>query len=492
MDGWPRRPTFYEINTWVWLDELSRRQGRWVTLADVPAGEWDRLAALPFDAVWLMGVWERSPTARRLARSPSLLDGEYRGALRDVGAEDVVGSPYSVHRYIVEPRFGGREGLHAARTALAQRGQRLLLDFLPNHVAIDHPWTLEHPEVLIQGSLADLEREPRAFFESAGRVFAHGRDPHFPPWSDTAQLNAFQPGLRQEVLRTLLSIAGCCDGVRCDMAMLVLNRVFKSTWGSRAGAEPSRDFWPEVIDEVKRHRPDFLFVAEVYWGLEAELLKQGFDYAYDKQLRDLLFQGDAEGVHRHLGADARQQDRLVRFVENHDESRAAAVLAPEMSRTVAMAALTLLGARLLFEGQLEGAAIRLPVQLGRRPQERPDADLQTFYRKLLAETALPVFREGEWALCERSGWPDNQGWRSVLAWCWRKEEHRRLVALNLSRAPVQALVHIPWPELAGRSWELYDPFEGGLHVVEGAPMAHDGWYVELPPAGRHFLRVREV
>ena len=168
--------------------------------------------------------------------NPGLLT-DFRRALPDFTEEDNVGSPYCVRRYIVDARLGGREGLAFAREQLAKRGMRLVLDYVPNHVAPDHPWALEHPEYFIQGSLEDLEREPAAFLQVGEKIIACGRDPYFPAWPDVLQLNAFHPGLRQAAIETVTEIASQCDGMRCDMAMLLMNPIFERTWGERAGVQ---------------------------------------------------------------------------------------------------------------------------------------------------------------------------------------------------------------------------------------------------------------
>lgn len=490
MADWPQRPTLYEINTWAWLHDLSQRHRRNLTLAEVPPQEWDVLAEYGFDAVWLMGVWERSPRGVHIARDHPALQADYRRALPDFTRLDVVGSPYAVHRYEPDPYFGGAEGLAVAREALAARGMRLLLDFVPNHVAPDHPWVFEHPEYLVQGDSTDLADEPDAFFQEGGRVFAHGRDPHFPPWTDTAQLNAFHPGLRQAVIDTLKSIAARCDGVRCDMAMLVVNRVFAKTWGQRAGERPAQEFWWQVIQAVRQDHPDFLFVAEAYWDMEWELQQQGFDYCYDKRLYERLRSGSADEVRAHLAADLAYQDRLLRFIENHDEPRAAAVFDRYSERAAATAFATLPGARLFHEGQLEGYRVRLPVQLGRRQTEPVDPDLRSFYRTLLHQIAAPVFHDGAWQLCPASGWIDNASWQHLLAWCWRLEETRRLIVINYSPQPAQGRVRLPWEELAGYAWQLVDPFSGDSYLRNGTEMLDPGLYVGLPPWGIHFLHVQ--
>ncbi len=489
MTSWPRHPTIYEINTWVWLHELSQRHSRPIALGDVPAAEWDALAALGFDAVWMMGVWERSAASVRIARAHPDLQAGFRAALPDFNPEDVIGSPYAVGHYVVDRRLDGPAGLAAARTALAERGLRLILDFVPNHVAVDHPWLAEHPEYFIQGAPDDLEQQPAAFFRAGKYIVAHGRDPYFPPWTDTAQLNAFHPGLRRAAIDTLRAIADQCDGVRVDMAMLPVGRIFAGTWGARAGEPPAVEYWPEVLGAVRQTHPDLLLMAEVYWDMEWELQQQGFDYCYDKRLYDRLAHADPSAVNAHLEADSDYQARLVRFIENHDEPRAAAVFDPRLVRAAAVAAATLPGARLFHEGQLEGARIRLPVQLRRRHPELPDATLGDFYRALLAELRAAVFHDGVWQLCERSGWPDNATYRNLAAWCWRLEEERRLIVVNLGGQPAQGRIRLPWDDLAGGRWRLQDALSGETFIRAGDELRDPGLYVGLEAGGVHFLRL---
>ena len=257
-------PTIYEINTATWLRRLGRKLGRPAGLGDVPGSEWDALAALPVDAVWLMGVWRRSPIGRAIALSaPQLLDG-YRAALPNVHEDDVRGSPYCVRDYVVDERFGGPTGLAAAREQLRERGIALILDYVPNHVAADHSWVSHRPECLLAGSDDELVLRPEAFMRIAGGIYAKGRDPYFEPWQDVLQLNAFSTELRQAAAETIAAIGDQCDGVRCDMAMLMTNQVFARTWGDRAGPVPDTEYWPALIARGKERHPDFLFAAEVY------------------------------------------------------------------------------------------------------------------------------------------------------------------------------------------------------------------------------------
>jgi hypothetical protein len=488
--GWPRHPIVYEVNTWAWLGEVGARARRPVTLASVPDPEWDALAAWSPDAVWLMGVWERSPEGRRIALGNEELVRSFREALPDLRLDDdVVGSPYCIRRYVVDERLGGRAGLARARAELARRGIRLVLDLVPNHVAPDHPWAREAPEHFVRGSDQDLARSPEAFLRVGRATIARGRDPYFPPWPDVLQLDAFSPGYRRALAGTLAEIAGQCDAVRTDMAMLLVNRVFARTWGERVGPPPAAELWTEVLSEVRRRSPGFLFVAEAYWEMEWELQQLGFDFCYDKRLYDRMVEGSGEAVAQHLGAGLDYQERLVRFVENHDEPRAAAALGPR-ARAAAVAVATLPGMRLFHEGQLEGRKVRLPVFLARRPAEPVDPALPGFYRRLLAEAALPVYRDGTFATCERVGWADNRSCRNLAAWCWRLGDERRLVVVNLGSERSQALVRVPWPDLAGRTWRLEEALGGTTFDRSGADMVGPGLYVDLEGGAWHLLAFR--
>ena len=488
--NWPGNPVIYEINTWVWLGELGRKHGRPVTLATVPPEEWDRIAAGGFDAVWFMGVWERSPAGIRISmQNPGLLE-DFNRALPDFAPEDNVGSPYCVRRYVVDDHLGGPQGLAVARGMLRERGLRLILDFVPNHVAPDHPWATAHPEYFIQGSDDDARNDPASFVEIGGKVFARGRDPFFPAWPDVLQLNAFQPELRQAAIATLADIAGQCDGVRCDMAMLMLNSIFGRTWGSRAGAALAADYWRELIPATRARWPDFRFIAEAYWDLEWELQQQGFDHCYDKKLYDRMEHGDPEGMHQHLRADPAYQQGMVRFIENHDEPRAAATFPDGKGHAAALAVLTLTGAKLLHEGQFEGLKVRLPVFLARRPAEAVDPGLADHYRKLLLETRREVFRNGEWRLCERIGWPGNTSCHQLLAWCWRKDGERYLVVINYHQDSARGRVEIPWDDLRGRQWNLVDVLSEEAYDRSGDEMRDGGLYFELGPWKSQLFQVR--
>ncbi|HKF06966.1 MAG TPA: alpha-amylase family glycosyl hydrolase [Candidatus Sulfotelmatobacter sp.] len=489
----PKQPVIYQINAWAWLTYLESKHRSKFDLGSIPSSEWDALKDIHIDGVWFMGVWARSPAGRKISIENPDLNRNYRAILPDFSEADVSGSPYSIRSYDVEPRLGGRKALAIARQELASRGLSLLLDFVPNHVAPDHSWLTEHPNFFVQGDAESLRADSKAFFEVDGAIMARGRDPFFPPWPDTAQLNAFDPGLRSAAVATLNDIASQCDGVRCDMAMLMLNKVFAGTWASRVNSASTSEYWTDVINSVHKQHPGFAFIAEAYWDLEWELIQNGFDYCYDKRLYDRLVHDSAEAVHAHLLADIDYQLHMIRFLENHDEPRAAAVFPPYKNRAAAVALMTLPGAKLLHEGQMEGYRKHLSVHLGRRPVEPIDEELRTFYRKLLNLVRGIDLRRGTWRLCEQEGWPDNQSFHNIVSWCWESAGGRYLVAINLSDWNGQARIRTPWSDIRGQKLCFDDLLSGESYSPrDGTETVDQGLYVALAPWAFNLMSVEVV
>src|SRR2546429_4603444 len=162
----------------------------------------------------------------------------------------------------------------------------------------------------------------------------------------------------------LVKIAGQCDGVRCDMAMLVLPDVFERTWGQRAPL-----FWPKATQRIRERVPGFTFMAEVYWELEWTLQQQGFDYAYDKRLYDRLRDHHARPVPEHFRAGLDYQDKLARFLENHDEPRAAAVFSPAVEEAAAVITFLPPGLRFFLKGRFRGTRKRTSPHTCRSPKQ---------------------------------------------------------------------------------------------------------------------------
>jgi len=493
MHPWPNSPVVYEVNTWVWLYELSRETGRRITLSNVPQTELEGLADYGYDALWLAGVWERSDGARALDRQRSNLRARFREVLPNYTPEDVIGSPYAISNYQVDAEFGGDEELATFRERLEKLDLRLILDFVPNHFAFDHSWTREQPQRLVRGDQNALARESHNYFDAGGgAIFAYGRDPGVAGWPDTVQLDYRLEETRQAMAEILLTVAEKCDGVRCDMAMLVMHDVFLRTWGGHFD-RPGTEFWPSAIELVKNRYPNFLMLAEVYWDLEYQLQQQGFDYTYDKRLYDKLLAYDATSIRAHLRSESTYQRRLARFVENHDEERALTAFGPERSRAAAAVALTLAGMRIIHDGQLEGRRVKLPVHLRRRPQELLEPGLEPFYRKLLEALRHPVFHNGHWQLLEpREAWHGNASHLNFVAYMWALEEEYRLLVVNLSNEQSQCYLRQNTPAFAGVTWELNDLLSIKKYIREGNELLSSGLYLDMPLHGYHLFDIRKL
>ena len=485
-------PLIFEINTVPWLNTLSEIFGRTIDLNNIPIELIDQ-ELTPFDAVWCMGAWERSPKGKNIARNDEHLQNEYQKALRYYNTDDVIGSPYSIYYYHVDSQIGGSEGLESFRKDLAERNISLILDYIPNHVAIDHLWTLEKSDVFIKGTIEDLMQKPFEFFSVGKDVYANGKDPNFPSWTDTVQINAFSQDAREKAIYTLLKIAEQCDGVRCDMAMLMTNKVFRQTWGEKVGDEPETEFWEEVIPPIKEKFPNFKFIAEVYWNMEWELMQQGFDYCYDKRLYERLANENAERVVEHLQADWDYQKRLLRFIENHDEPRAVSVFGEEASKAAAMIAFTLPGARLLYEGQMQGYEIKVPVQLRRNPTEDDNLDLIEFYENLIKALPGEEFSNSRWSLCKAqpiSG--DERSCKNLVAYQWWDDVKRRVIVVNYSLRSSKANIRIEDIDYGSSKWQFTDLMSEEVYSYFGENLSKNGLYVELPPWKGHIFDVTKV
>jgi hypothetical protein len=467
----------YQINTRVWLTALSRALGRPATLDDIPEPELDRLAEMGCEWVWLLSVWQTGPAGQRVSRRNAQWRQEFLHILPDLQEEDIAGSGFAITGYTVCAALGGDAALERLRERLRRHGLRLMLDFVPNHTALDHPWVQAHPDYFVAGSQEDLARSPQNYArsgpESGDLLLAHGRDPFFPGWPDTFQLNYGNPALQEAMIGELLKIATQCDGVRCDMAMLVLPDIFENTWGIAA-----TPFWPKATRRVREQTPGFCFMGEVYWDLEWTLQQQGFDFTYDKRLYDRLRQGQARPVREHLQAGLDFQDKLARFLENHDEPRAAVSFTPEVHRAAAVVTYLTPGLRFFHQGQFEGFRKRVSPHLSRGPEEHVDQDLTAFYARLLAVLRRPALRDGQWRLLQcRPAWEGNGSCESFIAFAWQgRDGERVLVAVNFS--PHQSQCYVRLPELPEGGWRLKDLLSDVHYDLQGEQLRSEGLYLD--------------
>ena len=488
--GEPLYPSLYQLNTRVWLTELSRQLGRTTTLDDIPDAALDRLAQMGFDWIWLLSVWSTGQAGRTISRESREWRHEFQETLPDLRDDDIGGSGFAITGYTVSPSLGGDAALARLRARLQTRGFKLMLDFVPNHTALDHPWVEQHCEYYVAGAEHDLTRSPQNYVRVKRardeRVLAHGRDPYFSGWPDTLQLDYSNPDTQEAMTGELLKVASQCDGVRCDMAMLVLPDVFQRTWG-----RPALPFWPRAIRRVHDQTPGFCFMAEVYWDLEWVMLQQGFDYAYDKRLYDRLCHESAASVRGHLMAGLDFQSRLARFLENHDEPRAAATFPPGMHEAAAVITFLSPGLRFFHQGQFEGCRKRISPHLVRGPREPTDEGLRTFYERLLEVLRRPVLREGAWRLLDSTkAWDGNWTHDAFLAWTWEGSDGRRLlVVINYAGHQSQCYVRLPFADLAGHSMQLKDLMSSASYERRGDDLCAQGLYLDVPAWGHHVFEL---
>jgi hypothetical protein len=487
----------YEINTEVWLREQTWSSANGSDLADIPDGLIEEWARMGIDIVWFLGVWKTGAASRRICLDNEGLRASFEQALPGAVPNHVVGSPFSIVDYSLRPEFGDETTLLRLREKLHAHGIRLMLDFVPNHLAVDHPWVQKHPERFVRGAEVMMEREPHNYFRVPGnpsRILAHGRDPYFPGWTDTAQVNIFSAETRRALTEMLLAVSDVCDAVRCDMAMLLVNNVFKRTWGDLSIKEyPSGDpseFWVEAIAAVKQRHPDFVFLAEVYWGLEREMQEMGFDYTYDKNLYDCLRAGDGAGARNLLRAPKEFQTKLVRFIENHDESRAASVFGTRQE-AVATLISALPGLVLYHEGQFDGRRVHVPVQLGARPQEVVDETVSRFYERLLAIAREPVMREGEFQpLAVREAWRENATFHVIVTY-WRSlGDQSRLVVANIGEHQAQSYTSVPLNGFSCPVLEFRDLTGEACYYRSRNGLARKGLYLDIAGGAYHIFRVQ--
>jgi hypothetical protein len=365
---------------------------------------------------------------------------------------------------------------------------------VPNHTAPDHLWVRTHPDYYMPGDDEALANAPHNYVRLGtgrqSRVLAYGRDPNYPGWPDTLQLNYANPEVRAARIDELIAIAGRCDGVRCDMAMLLLPEVFQRTWGITP--EPFR---PRATAEVREKHPSFIFMAEVYWDLEWTLQQQGFDYCYDKRLYDRLKDGAVRPIRDHLLAGLDYQNKLARFLENHDEPRAAVEFS--WPRHAAAAVITYLspGLRFFHQGQFEGARVHLPTHLCRGPVEPLSQEINAFYRRLLQvlkETS--AFRAGAWSqVGPQPAWPGNGSSDSFVAFAWHAGEGAcYVVVVNYAGNQGQCRLKLPFPQLRDKPVRVSDVMGAEVYDRDGTDILENGLYIDHAPWHFNVFELRAV
>lgn len=479
-------PMLYQARPRRMMQELRATGISAPGLADVPDQWFARLAGLGFDWIYLLGIWQTGMKSREVSIHHPAIAVHHESHLPGCREQDVCGSPFAIESYILHQDFGPPESLQVFRDKANRHGLRLMLDFVPNHVGLDHPWAIHSPEMFINADPGTPVGIATAAVPD-GPLLYHGRDPFFPPWPDTLQLNLFHPKVRAEQCNLISSIATQCDGLRCDMAMLPLSDIFESTWNLRAFQpdgyhRDKSDYWPKLIRAARDVAPDFVFLGECYWDREWDLMTQGFDYCYDKRLYDRLHLGQGEEVHWHLNAEPAFRDRCGHFLENHDEPRAAAFFDVLHHKAAAMISFFAPGLRFIHHGQEYGYKVSDSVHLNRVVQEPVDPDIARFY-----EWLLPLAAEAgqhSWLLSKPE--PASPG----------SARHRNIVAMRIdSPQPMMVVVNcsgnhgdckIRLP-VSGSQVVFQDLVTGKSFIWSAEEVRQSGVFIDLPAWGYHLL-----
>ncbi len=471
----------YELNIRTWLKERQLELGRPVTLDDVSNDLLDELVEHGFTWVYLIGVWPTGPLSRQASINDDLIRNYLATTLGTITNDDICGSPFAPQAYSVCPTLGGDEALARFRERARSAGLSLMLDFVPNHIGLDHPWVTEHPDYCVYGDEQKLAAQPNAYCRLGNHILAHGRDPFFAPWRNSIQLDYSNPAVPETMMTVASDIAGKCDGLRCDLAMLLLQDVFENTW-----KRPMQPFWKRCLTHVRSEHPGTLFMAEVYWNREYELQQAGFDFTFDKILYDRLLSGDAESIRAHLRAAPEYQNHCVRFLENHTEQRAAARFTnPEHHRSALLLTSMVPGMLLFNQGQAEGRRLHASYHCNRRPTEEGSAQHRQAYLDLMHVISESARQHGSWRLLE----PQQPVHNSLIGCLWSSPGHHDLLLIvNASWEPVSGSVQAG--PLAERDNQFHDCLLGGQpQLLKSSTLTHHGIQVNLPPWGSVVYRI---
>jgi glycosidase len=423
---WMPRLVLIAKNSFVWLDQLSKKYKRAINRLDqIPDEELDALASSGFTGLWLIGLWERSKASARIKKL--------------CGNQDAIASAYSLYSYEIASELGGEDAYNQLNSRAAQRGIRLASDMVPNHMGIDSPWVVEHPDWFLSLNYCpypshtfsgpNLSANPGIgihiedhYFERTDaavefkrinhqtgetRYIYHGNDGTSMPWNDTAQLNYLNPEVREAVIQTILSVARKFHIIRFDAAMTLAKKHYQRLWfpePGTGGAIPTRsdfgltksefdrlmpeEFWREVVDRVANEAPDTLLLAEAFWLMESYFVRTlGMHRVYNSAFMHMLRNEDNAGyrklVKNTLEFDPEILKRYVNFMNNPDERTAIEQFGNgDKYFGVCVLLATMPGLPMFGHGQVEGYSEKYGMEF-KKPlwEENPDPWLVDRHKK---------------------------------------------------------------------------------------------------------------
>ncbi|MDW8316442.1 MAG: alpha-amylase family glycosyl hydrolase [Anaerolineae bacterium] len=414
---WMPKVVMIAKNTYVWLDQLSKKYGRHIYRLDqIPDEELDQLARWGFTGLWLIGLWERSRASQRIKQL--------------MGNPEAVASAYSLYDYQIAADLGGYEAYQNLRERAWRRGIRLASDMVPNHVGIDGKWVYEHPDWFIYVRQSpypwytfdgpELSSDDRYSIKIEDRYYNrtdaavvfmrrdkwtgdvrfiyHGNDGTSMPWNDTAQLNYLNPEVREAVIQTILHVARMFPIIRFDAAMTLAKRHYQRLWFPEPGSGgdiPTRaefamtkaefdaampnEFWREVVDRVQAEVPDTLLLAEAFWLMEGYFVRTlGMHRVYNSAFMNML-KMEENAKYRSVIKNTVEFDpeilkRYVNFMNNPDEDTAVAQFGKDDKYFgVCTMLATMPGLPMFGHGQVEGFTEKYGMEYRRAYyDEKPD------------------------------------------------------------------------------------------------------------------------
>lgn len=479
--------SMYEISTRPWLYNLTQKYGKPITtLSAIPIQEFQTIANQGFDMVWMMGVWSLGAYGLNFDRTNQGLLQAYSQNLPGYTTDDIIGSPYAVTNYTCNPQLGSDADILTLRKTLNSLGLKLMLDYVPNHTAVDCPWTTSTPDNYVRAQNGTTP-DPTRFLSNG---IAYGWGGWGGAWQDTCQINIWNPATRTARTSEVLHVASLADAIRCDVAYLLLNSQFSQNWGPQLSAwgwtQPATEWWSDAITAVKAQYPNVIFLAEVYTPLQPDMQAVGFDYTYDKELHDRLGNGDLDNIRGWItGNSASFATHSAHFTSNHDEQRGATFFGSWWrSDAAALLTFTMPGLRFFWMGDFEGYQYQLDVHLRREQNESTVADSYAFYQTFLSIVNTPVFKQGQWQYLDVQG--DNT---PLIAFHWSLGNERRLCVINFSdeqqgwgtivvpdAQPINGNDTIPVTDLL--SGEVYYRSANGMRT-SGLNVGINSWYAQI-------------
>jgi glycosidase len=431
---WMPRLVLIAKNTYVWLDQLSRKYRKKISrLDEIPDEEIEILAKWGITGLWLIGIWERSPASRRIKQI--------------IGNPEAVASAYSIYNYDIAQELGGNEALLKLQQQTYRRGVRLAADMVPNHMGLDSPWIINHPDWFISLDESpfpnytyngpNLSWDDRVgifledhyynrtdaavvfkrvdFWTGTTKFIYHGNDGTAMPWNDTAQLNYLIPEVREAVIQTILQVARQFPIIRFDAAMTLAKKHYHRLWfpepGSggdiptRAGLGLSKpdfdqvfpeEFWRNVVDRVSQEVPDTLLLAEAFWLMEGYFVRtlgmhRVYNSAFMNMLREEKNQEYRQVIKNTLEFDPEILKRYVNFMNNPDERTTVEQFGKgEKYFGICTLLATLPGLPMFGHGQIEGYSEKYGMEYRKAYwQEEIDENLVRNHEKLI----FPLLRQ---------------------------------------------------------------------------------------------------